>query len=235
VLKLDPSLLSNQAYLAPYPALAALLSQHPEVAHNSTYFLSSIYTGESSPPMPDTDHAQTVRMVQETLRGIIVVSGIATVLAILAWVVKMIIDYRRWNRLARVQSDAHTKLLDRLTSNEEILAYVQSSAGKSFLRSAPIALDSTMRGIGAPIGRILWSVQAGIVVAAVGIGLQFVSWRFPFDSDTAQPLSAMGTLAVALGVGFVMSAGVSYVLSRRLGLFDPAAPAEVEPAAGPRV
>jgi hypothetical protein len=30
----------------------------------------------------------------------------------------------------------------------------------------------------------------------------------------------MGVLAVALGVGFVLSAGVSFFLSRRLGLFD---------------
>ena len=34
VLKLDPTLMTNQDYLAPYPELAAFLAQHPEVAHN---------------------------------------------------------------------------------------------------------------------------------------------------------------------------------------------------------
>src|SRR5512136_3120267 len=34
VLRLDPTLLTNQAYLEPYPALAAFLNQHPEIAHN---------------------------------------------------------------------------------------------------------------------------------------------------------------------------------------------------------
>src|SRR5450759_4261870 len=37
VLRLDPSLLTNEAYLAPYPALAAFLKQHPEVAHNPSF------------------------------------------------------------------------------------------------------------------------------------------------------------------------------------------------------
>jgi len=39
---------------------------------------------------------------------------------------------------AKVQAEAHTKLLDRLTSNDELLAYVQSSAGSRFLQSAPM-------------------------------------------------------------------------------------------------
>src|SRR5271155_2094262 len=33
VLRLDPSLLTSQAYLAPYPELAQFLAQHPEIAH----------------------------------------------------------------------------------------------------------------------------------------------------------------------------------------------------------
>ena len=41
VLRLDPSMLSNEAYLATYPGLAAFLAQHPEVAHNPAYFVGS--------------------------------------------------------------------------------------------------------------------------------------------------------------------------------------------------
>src|SRR5262245_1797772 len=39
VLKLDPSLLSNEQYLGPYPALATFLNQHPEVRRAPGYFL----------------------------------------------------------------------------------------------------------------------------------------------------------------------------------------------------
>src|SRR6185436_11417587 len=38
-LKLDPTLWSNEAYLAHYPALNAFLASHPEVAHSPAYFL----------------------------------------------------------------------------------------------------------------------------------------------------------------------------------------------------
>jgi hypothetical protein len=42
VFKLDPSLMSNPAYLAPYPLLGAFLTQHPEVVHNPGYFLDNV-------------------------------------------------------------------------------------------------------------------------------------------------------------------------------------------------
>src|SRR5262245_36781859 len=47
VLKLDPSLMSNEAYLAPYPALIAYLTQHPEIKRSPEFFLEriDIYNG----------------------------------------------------------------------------------------------------------------------------------------------------------------------------------------------
>src|SRR3954465_13451098 len=45
VLRLDSTLLGNQSYLQPYPALAAFLAQHPEVAHNVSYFLAEFDSG----------------------------------------------------------------------------------------------------------------------------------------------------------------------------------------------
>src|SRR5262245_19016487 len=47
VLRLDPSLLNNGDYLAPYPALAAFLAQHPEVAHNPSYFVGTPQTNNN--------------------------------------------------------------------------------------------------------------------------------------------------------------------------------------------
>ena len=55
VLRLDPSLLANQSYLEAYPALAAFIAQHPEVARNPTFFVGGDYqpsrgTREVRPP-----------------------------------------------------------------------------------------------------------------------------------------------------------------------------------------
>jgi hypothetical protein len=150
--------------------------------------------------------------------SVAVVAVVGTILATLAWIIRTLIDYRRWHRLSKVQSEAHAKLLDRFTANDELIAYVQSPAGAKFLQSAPISLDPGTRTLGAPFSRILWSVQAGLVLAAGGLGLYYVSGKV--EQDVMQPLFAMGVLAMSLGVGFVISAAVSFGLSRKLGLFD---------------
>jgi hypothetical protein len=57
-----------------------------------------------------------------------------------------------------------------------------------------------------------------MILASGGIGLQFFGiW---VDERAAEPFYAIGALAIALGIGFVASAIVSYILSRRLGLLD---------------
>src|SRR5882762_3070000 len=38
ILRMDPTLVNNEAYLQPYPVLATFLNQHPEIRHNPMYF-----------------------------------------------------------------------------------------------------------------------------------------------------------------------------------------------------
>ena len=73
----------------------------------------------------------------------------------------------------------------------------------------------------APIGRFLWSIQAGLVLSAAGFGMQFVGDQMPID--VAPVASGLGILLLSIGIGFVLSAIVSFLLSRKLGLV-PAAP-----------
>jgi ABC-type multidrug transport system fused ATPase/permease subunit len=213
VLKLDPSLMSNQAYLANYPALASFLAQHPEVAHSPAFYLRS--------PIGEEQRAEnsSERVWRSTMEGISIFAVFALVTGVLTWLVRTVIDHRRWSRVSKVQADVHNKLLDRFTSNEDLLAYIQTAAGRRFLESAPIALDGGPRAVAAPIGRILWSIQVGLVLAAAGFGLEYVSGSI--QKDVAQPLYAMGVLGIAIGAGFVLSAIVSFILSRKLGLWEP--------------
>jgi len=218
VLRLDPSLMTSETYLAPYPALAAFLAQHPEVAHNPSYFVGELgfVTIERSPKL---------RLIEETLAGLAMFIAFLSIAGIVGWLLKSLIDYRRWLRQSKVQTDVHTKLLDRFTSNEELLAYIQTPVGRRFLESAPIALDAAPRAIAAPVGRILWSVQAGLVVGLAGFGLLFATSRLSAvgadGADIAAAVYGIAVLAIAIGLGFVLSAIVAYGLSRRLGLFEP--------------
>ena len=80
------------------------------------------------------------------------------------------------------------------------------------------AIDASPRAVSAPLNRILWSVQAGVVLTASGIGLWFA--KQSVIEEAAQPLYVIAILAIALGVGFVVSALLSYGLSRQLGLLN---------------
>jgi hypothetical protein len=223
VLRIDPSMLSNQAYLTTYPALAEFLAQHPEVGHNPSFFVGS---ERSRGWDEDTPRAEAVRTMRGMIEGLQIMLMTGLILGVLAWLLKMLVDYRRWLRVTRVQAEVHTKLLDRFSSNEDLLAYIQTPSGRRFLESAPIPLDAEPRAVNAPLNRILWSVQAGVVLALGGLGLQYVSTRQ--IEEIGQPLFAMGVLGLALGLGFLLSAVISYVLSQRLGLLPVARPRPVD-------
>ena len=146
-------------------------------------------------------------------------------LGALALVACAAIDYRRWLRAMKIQTDAHTKIVDRLSSNEDLLAYMQSPPGQRFLSASlgvPNAADVTPQVVGAPFNRILWSVQAGSVLAAGGLGLWIA--KNGVIEEAAQAMLVVSILAMALGLGFVVSAFASYALSRQLGLVQPHVP-----------
>ncbi len=216
VLALDPALLDNQAYLGPYPALVSFLNAHPEIARNPSYYIPE----NSGPRFPQDHDARVMDIWRQVLDGLAAFAGFGMAIALLVWLIRTLVDYRRWKALAKVQTDVHTKILDRFTANDDMLAYIQSPAGSKFLESSPILLDAAPRSVGAPLSRILWSVQGGVVLIAGGIGLYVVSTRL--SDDASQPLHALGVLGIALGVGFVVSAIISYVISQRLGLIEPA-------------
>jgi hypothetical protein len=221
VLRLDPSLLTKPDYLAPYPTLATYLAQHPEVAHNPVFFLGNTLAGQ-----PDRDNrSHAVSAIENVFIGLEVLLGIVAGMFATTWLARAAIDHRRWLRATKIQTDAHTKIVDRLSSNEDLLAYMQSTTGQHFLTasfgSAAIA-DAAPQIVGAPFNRILWSVQAGIVLAAAGLGLWFA--KNGVIDEVGQPLRVVSILAIALGAGFVFSAFASYGLSHELGLIQPRVP-----------
>ena len=213
VLALDPTLMGREDYMAPYPAATAFLKQHPEILRNPSYYLARYSEGYSySYSDPRT------RAWNDMMEMISVGAVMLTIVFALAWMVRTAVDYRRWGRLAKVQAEAHTTLLDRCTGNEELLAYVKSPAGSKFLESAPITLDGNPRQMNAPLSRILWSMNAGVVLTAAGIGMNYISGRI--DEHMSEPVFTFGVILISVGIGFLVSAALSFFLSKRLGLID---------------
>ena len=223
VLRLDPTLLSNPDYLKPYPALATFLAQHGEVAHNPSYFLARY--GDSSFGQPFDPKVRAYNIWDKTLEGFMIVLFFSAIFSGIIWLIKTAVDHRRWAKLTKIQSDVHTKLLDRFASNEDLLAYIQTPAGRRFLESTPIPIDSP-RALSAPLGRIMWSLQIGVILLVTGLGVEVIAARA--IDDVAQPIAAIGILVIAIGLGFTISAALSYLMSRRLGLLQ-TEPAATEP------
>ena len=80
VLKLDPTLLTNQSYLASYPALATFLSQHPEIARSPDYYLASIRT--EMYPSDYYTRSASQRMWEDVMAGAALVTVFVTAVAL---------------------------------------------------------------------------------------------------------------------------------------------------------
>lgn len=217
VLQLDPVLMSNANYLTLYPRLAAFLSQHPEVAHNPVFFIG----------LPDEYNRNSRvaesfgRSMERIVTPMMVAGTVIAMIGILAWVIRAIMNHRRWLRVSKLQTDMQNKLLERFTSNEEMLGFIQTSAGQRFLESASLAAEPEPRVLSAPVGRMLWSIQLGIVILVAGVGLQIVSYKLSNYEDAVTGFQVVGGIVIALGIGFILSSLGSYLISRRLGLMDP--------------
>jgi hypothetical protein len=211
VLKLEPALVSNQQFVSGYPELQRFLAEYPEIRDNPRFYLAGFRT-------PSTGGGS----VEEIFEPVAIFSVFALIAFALAWLVRTIIEQKRWNRLSRTQSEVHNKILDRFGTSAELLEYIRSPAGTNFLESAPIPLHTEQAAQNAPLTRILWSVQIGVVVAVAGLGMLLLG---AFSGESALGFLTLGLIAFSVGVGFVASAGISIYLSRRLGLWQESGPA----------
>jgi hypothetical protein len=128
----------------------------------------------------------------------------------IGWIVWVVFSSIRRYKIARFQSQVQMHILQRLDSSQSLLAYVETPAGKQFVEAL-----STERVT--PYERILSSTQAGIIIVIFGVALLMLRSKVDFGDPG---LTVFGTLAIALGLGFGVSAAASYFLSRSFGLFD---------------
>jgi hypothetical protein len=222
ILKMDPTMLANEQYLAQYPSVQQFLAAHPEIVRNPAFYLGFVQLAYDY-TRPVDPRSRALEIWNDVVESIGVFVIVVFISSMIAWLVKTLLNHRRWQRASRVQNEVHNKLLDRFTGTNELLSYVQSPAGQRFLEAAPIPVDAPAdRPIAAPLNRIMWSVQAGIVLVIGGLGFQYVSGRVV--EEVSQGMWTMGVLASAFGLGFIVAGAFSFIMSRRLGLLDPPAP-----------
>lgn len=128
-----------------------------------------------------------------------------TLIGFVIWTVFSTI--RRY-KTAKLRAGLQTKLLEKFGSGQELLAYVQSDGGKRFLESLTMEQRT-------PYGRILGAAQASVVLILLALALLFLRGRVSGGEDA---FLVFGAIMLSLGVGFGLSAALSYYLSKSFGL-----------------
>lgn len=215
VLVLEPGLMTNSEYMEGYPRVQRYLEANPEVTRNPRFYLAEFRTE------PTTSGG-----LDDMLEGLLIFAVFAFIAFVLGWIIRTIIEQKRWNRLSKAQAEVHNKILDRFGSSDEVLNYIKTPAGSKFLESAPIPVRAERPATATPMTRIMWSIQLGVIVAAGSLGMLLVGLRF--SGEGAQGLFALGAIGFCVGAGFIGSAYASLMLSRRLGIWqDPGPDAEI--------
>src|SRR5262245_59868758 len=131
------------------------------------------------------------------------------------FVVYTIAESVRRRSQARMVTEVHTRLLDRIGSAKEFADFCASDAGRRFMDS----LSTTETGL--PQIRLLRSVQSGLVLLALGSGLFFLTASRTFSLEATDGLVVTATVTMAIGVGLILSTLTTYILSKQMGLFTP--------------
>ena len=225
----DPSLLANKEYVQRYnPRLADFLTAHPDVAKNPDYYLFDHLNRDGAGTDDVLERAVWPEMYSgrrertawdELVSDIPPTIGIGSFLLAFLWILRLFVDNRRWSRIFSLQNQVHGKLIDKFSSSQELAAYMETEAGKRFLEAAPIpvGIDSGQRVPNA-VARVLTPIQIGIVLVLLGIGFLMLRHSGP---DMETPMLVLGTVVLMPGIGFIISAGITWVLATRLGLMPP--------------
>jgi hypothetical protein len=166
-----------------------------------------------SPAHRPAESSAPVRGNANTLKAVSILAAFFGGTAFFFALIRQVFEHRRWQQQVKVQADLHAKLLEQLTTRDDFREYLEGSTGRRLLEM----MTTVSPGVDMPVGRVLWSVQAGVVLAAIGAGF-WVARRAIGDSELLVAFDVISTLAIVTGVGFVLSAIVSWGLLRRFGL-----------------
>lgn len=224
----DPSLLADQDYVQRNnPQLADFLKAHPEVVRNPNYFLFTHLPPEAGGPDEALEHAvwPDIYRTQRGNRGFDdMLSNMPPLLAFVAfliaaiWGIRVFVENRRWSRTFKLQSDVHGRLIDKFSSSQELAAYMQTEAGRRFLEAAPIPLHTETPRIPNAVSRVLTPVQIGVVLILLGAGFLILRHAGP---DYETPMLVLGVLILMPGIGFILSAAITWFMANRMGLMPP--------------
>jgi hypothetical protein len=137
---------------------------------------------------------------------------VPTIFGVFGFIVWTITTNIRRAKVAHIVADLHGKVLEKCSANQELMGYVQSDAGRRFLETAAESQAN-------PTSRILNAVQAGTILSLLG-GAGIIVSNLHRDVDVREFFVTLGWLVLSVGLGFLVSAGISYGLCKSWGLLN---------------
>jgi hypothetical protein len=132
-------------------------------------------------------------------------------MALTGFVVWIVVAAWKHRTETRAAAEFNSKLLDRISSFKDFSEFAQSEQGAKMIRGLPAELRSA-----GPRDRILRAVSSGAVVTTVGAGLLVMAMLMGSNHTFF-----IGGVTLSLGLGLLISGGVSYVLAKSLGVIEP--------------
>lgn len=135
------------------------------------------------------------------MEAIPIVAIISSFVAAIA-IVYMVTHSRQ--RRAEMQTEMQTKLIERFGTAPEMVAFLQSPAGRDFVTGVQLAPAAIARD------RVMGGFTRAIVLSSLGTAFLFLTW---FDNnDFAIPAAIL----LSLGLGYLIATIVSWKLSASL-------------------
>jgi hypothetical protein len=103
------------------------------------------------------------------------------------------------------QNEMQRHMLDKFASAKDFADFVQSPAGQKYVLSFSEATTN-------PTNAILGSVRMGVVLVFAGAGIAAAIQA----TTQSSYLLALGAVIACLGLGFLVSAAISYLLAKKI-------------------
>ena len=130
------------------------------------------------------------------------------------WVIWLVFRRSQLTTQLRLnRTETFNRLIEKFGSTKEFIEFAQSEEGKKLLADTPASIPN-------PLTKVLRYIQAGVLFIIVGIAYFINAGRWQFINDPnyfhkAEDFNSYGTIAMLLGVGLLIIAGVTYLFIRR--------------------
>jgi membrane-bound ClpP family serine protease len=130
--------------------------------------------------------------------------------AILGWIIKNNYAHQRFMKVLQLKSEMNARLLDRLGTDPGVLDVLKSDVQQKMFE---ITLPEAAPKMPAAHARMLTSAQVGLVLLSLGGGFLYIR-QFVESRNDSEFVLVLGTIAIALGLGAVLSAGAAFLATR---------------------